>query len=253
MWVGIGRRGVLRNLSSRVRHRAHRITDSRAGFCYTAFVIDAFSRAIVGWRVSSSLRAELALDALEMAIWNRRSADLAGLVHHSDSGVQYLAIRHTERLAEEGAVTSVGSRGDSFDNALAESVNGLYKTELIRGPRDLGGRSIRSNSPPPPGSRGGMSNGSTRPAATCHRPSSRPPTISVYWRPSRPPETQSAESPSNPGRFRCMFGTNRPVDSLFASYFERVDSYRILLAAAGFSREDQKKLLLSNAERFYNI
>ncbi len=103
-----------------------------AGFCYTAFVIDVYSRAIVGWRVSSSLRAELALDALEMAIWSRRAADLAGLVHHSDRGVQYLAIRYTERLADEGAVTSVGSKGDSYDNALAESVNGLYKTELIR-------------------------------------------------------------------------------------------------------------------------
>jgi putative transposase len=86
----------------------------------------------VGWRVSSSLRAELALDALEMAIWSRRSDDLAGLVHHSDRGVQYLSIRYTERLADEGAVTSVGSRGDSYDNALAETVNGLYKTELIR-------------------------------------------------------------------------------------------------------------------------
>jgi putative transposase len=103
-----------------------------AGFCYTAFVIDAFSRRIVGWRVANSLRAELALDALEMAIWSRRSSDLAGLVHHSDRGVQYLAIRYTERLADAGAVTSVGSRGDSYDNALAETVNGLYKTELIR-------------------------------------------------------------------------------------------------------------------------
>ena len=103
-----------------------------SGFCYTAFVIDAFSRRIVGWRVSSSLRAELALDALEMAIWSRRSDDLAGLVHHSDRGVQYLAIRYTDRLADEGAVTSVGSRGDSYDNALAETVNGLYKTELVR-------------------------------------------------------------------------------------------------------------------------
>jgi putative transposase len=103
-----------------------------SGFCYAAFVIDAFSRRIVGWRVSSSLRAELALDALEMAIWSRRAADLSGLVHHSDRGVQYLAIRYTERLADAGAVTSVGSKGDSFDNALAETVNGLYKTELIR-------------------------------------------------------------------------------------------------------------------------
>jgi len=106
-----------------------------SGFVYTAFVIDAFSRAIVGWRVSRSLHAELALDALEMAIWSR-AGDLDGLVHHSDRGVQYLAIRYSERLAEEGAVASVGSKGDSFDNALAETVNGLYKTELIhrRGP-----------------------------------------------------------------------------------------------------------------------
>jgi putative transposase len=104
---------------------------TRTGFVYTAFVIDAFSRAIVGWRVLASLRAELALDALEMAIWNRREAALAGLVHHSDRGVQYLAIRYTERLAEAEAVSSVGSRGDSYDNALAETVNGLYKAELI--------------------------------------------------------------------------------------------------------------------------
>ncbi len=102
-----------------------------SGFCYTSFITDAFSRMIVGWRVSSSLRADLALDALEMAIWSRKSA-LEGLVHHSDRGVQYLSIRYTERLAECGAVASVGSKGDSFDNALAETVNGLYKAELIR-------------------------------------------------------------------------------------------------------------------------
>lgn len=103
-----------------------------SGFAYVAFVVDVFSRYIVGWRVSNHLRADLALDALEMAIWTRQSADLAGLVHHSDRGVQYLSIRYTERLAEEGAVTSVGSKGDSYDNALAETINGLYKTELIR-------------------------------------------------------------------------------------------------------------------------
>jgi putative transposase len=102
-----------------------------SGFCYVAFVIDAFSRRIVGWRVSTSLRAELALDALEMAIWARQG-QTEGLVHHSDRGVQYLAIRYTERLEEAGAVASVGSRGDSYDNALAETVNGLYKAELIR-------------------------------------------------------------------------------------------------------------------------
>ncbi len=100
------------------------------GFVYTAFVIDAFSRAIVGWRVMASLRAELALDALEMAIF-ARGPDLAGLVHHSDRGVQYLSIRYTERLAEAEAVSSVGTKGDSYDNALAETVNGLYKAELI--------------------------------------------------------------------------------------------------------------------------
>jgi putative transposase len=103
-----------------------------AGFCYVAFVIDAFSRMIVGWRVSTSLRTDLALDALEMAIWTRQGAMLDGLVHHSDRGVQYLAIRYTDRLDEAGAVASVGSRGDSYDNALAETVNGLFKAELIR-------------------------------------------------------------------------------------------------------------------------
>lgn len=109
---------------------------TRMGFCYTAFIIDAFSRLITGWRVTSSLRTDLALDALEMAIWSRGDADLSGLIHHSDRGVQYLAIRYTERLADAGAVNSVGSRGDSYDNALAETVNGLYKAELInrRGP-----------------------------------------------------------------------------------------------------------------------
>jgi len=101
-----------------------------SGFAYAAFVIDVFSRKIVGWRASNTLRADLALDALEMAIWSRAES-LEGLVHHSDRGVQYLCIRYTERLAEEGAVTSVGSRGDSYDNALAESVIGLYKSELI--------------------------------------------------------------------------------------------------------------------------
>ena len=102
-----------------------------SGFVYVALVIDAFSRFIVGWQASRSLRTDLALDALEMAIWTRRG-ELEGLVHHSDRGSQYLAIRYTQRLAEAGAVTSVGSRGDSYDNALAETIIGLYKTELIR-------------------------------------------------------------------------------------------------------------------------
>ena len=102
-----------------------------AGFVYVSFVFDVFSRFIVGWQAASHLRTDLALDALEMALWRRRG-DVAGLVHHSDRGVQYLSIRYTERLAEAGIETSVGSRGDSYDNALAESVIGLYKAEVIR-------------------------------------------------------------------------------------------------------------------------
>lgn len=107
-----------------------------SGLAYAAFVTDVFSRRILGWRVSNTLRADLALDALEMAIWARQEEDLDGLVHHSDRGVQYLSIRYTERLAEAGAVASVGSRGDSYDNAMAESIIGLDKSELIsmRGP-----------------------------------------------------------------------------------------------------------------------
>jgi putative transposase len=102
-----------------------------SGFVYVAFVIDAFSRFLVGWQAARSLRTDLALDALEMAIWRRRGG-LDGLVHHCDRGSQYLSIRYTERRAEAGAVTLVGSRGDSYDNALAETIIGLYKTELIR-------------------------------------------------------------------------------------------------------------------------
>jgi putative transposase len=102
-----------------------------SGFAYAAFVTDVFSRRILGWRVSKSLRADLALDALEMAIWTRQGEDLAGLVHHSDRGVQYLSIVYTERLAAEHAVTSVGTRGDSYDHAMAESIIGLYKSECI--------------------------------------------------------------------------------------------------------------------------
>jgi len=99
------------------------------GFVYVAFVIDAFSRRIVGWRATSALRSDLALDALEQALYDRDTD--AGLVHHSDRGTQYLSIRYTERLAEAGIESSVGSRGDSYDNALAESVIGLFKTVTL--------------------------------------------------------------------------------------------------------------------------
>lgn len=104
-----------------------------AGWVYAAFVIDVFSRMVLGWQVSTSLRTDLALDALEMAIWRRRRAaeGLTGLVHHSDRGVQYRSIRYTDRLEQAEAVASVGSRGDSYDNALAEAFNSLFKAELI--------------------------------------------------------------------------------------------------------------------------
>ena len=105
-----------------------------AGFVYVAFVIDVFARRIIGWRVARSMRAELVLDALEQALWSR--SGVQGVVHHSDRGSQYLSIRYSERLVEAGAQPSVGSVGDSYDNALAETIIGLYKTEVIhrRGP-----------------------------------------------------------------------------------------------------------------------
>ena len=102
------------------------------GFVYVAFVIDVFARRLVGWRVSSSLATDFVLDALEQAIYDRCGAVANGLVHHSDRGTQYLSMRYTDRLAEADIAPSVGSRGDSYDNALAESVIGLFKTEVIR-------------------------------------------------------------------------------------------------------------------------
>ena len=107
-----------------------------SGFVYVAFVIDAYARRIVGWRVSRTAHANFVLDALEQALYERRPAHRGGLVHHSDRGSQYVGIRYTERLAEAGIEPSVGSVGDSYDNALAETINGLYKTEVIhrRGP-----------------------------------------------------------------------------------------------------------------------
>ena len=104
------------------------------GWVYCAFILDVFSRRVVGWQVSTSLRTDLALDALQMGLWTRQrdGHDTSALVHHSDRGVQYLAVRYTERLAEAGAVASVGSKGDSYDNAMAEAFNSLFKAELVR-------------------------------------------------------------------------------------------------------------------------
>ena len=111
---------------------------THSGWVYVAFIIDVYSRMVVGWQASRSLRSDLAIDALEMAIFNRQrvGADLSHLIHHSDRGVQYLSVRYSQRLADNAIVASVGSVGDSYDNALAESFNGLYKWELIhrRGP-----------------------------------------------------------------------------------------------------------------------
>ena len=106
------------------------------GWVYVAFVVDVFSRRIVGWRQSSSMHTEFVLDALEQALYDRKPTEGDGLVHHSDRGSQYLSIRYSERLAEAGIEPSVGSKGDSYDNALAETINGLYKAEVIhrRGP-----------------------------------------------------------------------------------------------------------------------
>jgi putative transposase len=102
------------------------------GFVYVAFVIDVFARRIVGWRVSASLATDFVLDALEQAIYDRRGTGVDDLVHHSDRGTQYLSMRYTDRLTEAGIDPSVGSRGDSYDNALAESIIGLFKTEVIQ-------------------------------------------------------------------------------------------------------------------------
>ena len=101
------------------------------GWLYVAFVIDVYARRIVGWRVSHSMQTDFVLDALEQALYERQPERAESLVHHSDRGSQYVSIRYTERLAEAGIEPSVGSRGDSYDNALAETINGLYKTELI--------------------------------------------------------------------------------------------------------------------------
>ena len=107
---------------------------THSGWVYASFVLDVFSRRIVGWQLSTNLYTDLALDALNMGIWTRQhaGADLSQLIHHSDRGVQYLAVRYTERLAEVDAVASVGSVGDSYDNAMAEAFHSLFKAELVR-------------------------------------------------------------------------------------------------------------------------
>ncbi|MEF9412469.1 IS3 family transposase, partial [Rhodococcus sp. IITD102] len=106
---------------------------TQSGWVYVAFVLDVFSRMIVGWQTSTRMYTDLALDALKMGLWARRRAgqDVTGLVHHSDRGVQYRALRYAQTLDQAAAVASVGSKGDSYDNAMAETLNSLYKAELI--------------------------------------------------------------------------------------------------------------------------
>jgi len=146
-----------------------------SGVAYVCLIVDAFSRRIVGWRVAGHMRTAMVLDALEMARWSRGTR-LEGLVAHSDAGSQFTSIRYGERLAELGAVPSIGSVGDSYDNALAETVIGLYKTELI-GARDRGRgrRSKMSSWPPSTRSTGTTTPGSTATSATSRPPSSKQP------------------------------------------------------------------------------
>ena len=118
------------------------------GWLFVAFVIDVYAQRIVGWRVSSSMRTDLVLDALEQALFDRQPERDESLVHHPDRGSQYVSIRDTERLAEAGIEPSVGSRRDSYDNALAETINGLYKAELIHRQTSLEGQGIRRTGHP---------------------------------------------------------------------------------------------------------
>ena len=170
------------------------------GWVYAAFIIDVFSRMVVGWQISESLRSDLAIDALEMAVWNRtrNGQVLDGLVHHSDRGVQYLSIRYSERLDENDIVASVGSRGDSYDNAMAEAFNSLYKWELIY-PQGPGGASTTSSSPPWATSTGSTTAGSTArsPTTTPTSPqqSSKPPTTVKH----NPPPRRLPNNPSSHG------------------------------------------------------
>lgn len=120
------RRGVIAT-----QHRPDTYVRTQQGFTYVAFVIDVFARRIVGWKASTVASAQFVLDALERALWERRPGGKAGLIHHSDRGSQYLSMRYTERLEEADIVPSVGSVGDSYDNAMAESINGLFKAEVI--------------------------------------------------------------------------------------------------------------------------
>ncbi len=180
-----------------------------SGGAYVAFIVDVYSRMIVGWRVAAHMRTDMVLDALNMAAWNRR-VDLACLVTHSDAGSQFTSIRWTERLAEIGARPSIGSVADSYDNALAETVNGYYKAELIYGPsKDHGRPSTTSNSPPWHGCTGTTPSAFTATAATFHPSSSRPPTLPTTptnnWLETNNQSLQATQGDSHPVGFELAF------------------------------------------------
>jgi putative transposase len=175
---------------------------THTGWVYAAFIIDVFSRMIVGWQASRSLRTDLAIDALEMAVHNRgRTDDLSGLIHHSDRGVQYLAVRYSERLADNDIVASVGSKGESYDDALVESFNGLYKWELIY-PADPGGDCPTSSSPPSSTSTGSTTAGSTAKSPTAPATPPQPPSKPTTTVPSRSQPTRSRPKPPSVYRTR---------------------------------------------------
>ena len=183
------------------------------GFVYVAFIIDALARRIIGWRVSSSPRTDFVLDALEQALYDRHPVRQGGLVHHSDRGVQYVSIRYTERLAEAGIEPSVGSVGDSYDNALAETINGLFKAEVIhrRGPwRNADAVEFAT-------SNGwiGSTTGACSSRSETSRPSRRKPPTMPSLSPSQwPHRTQTNLPPANPARCSRPCGRARkPANS----------------------------------------
>jgi putative transposase len=161
-----------------------------SGWCYTAFVIDAYARRILGWSVATTMTSQFVVDAVEQAIWTRgrEGRDLAGLIAHHDHGVQYLSVAYSEHLATAGIKPSTGTVGSSYDNALAESVIGLYKTELIK-PRGRGRASTTSRSPPRNGSTGSTTAARSSTATTSHR-SKRSRLTTLTTRPQQPLESQ---------------------------------------------------------------
>lgn len=176
-----------------------------------AFVIDAYARRIVGWRTATTMTTQLVLDAIEHAIWTRQREgvdDLSGLIHHNDRGSQCTSLTFTDRLLEAGIDASIGATRNSYDNALAETINGLYKTELIK-PFCRGAPLTRSKRRPWNGWTGSTTAVSTNTAGTCHQPNARRCTT-VTSELSTPRSSQPRKSPDTPGRFNRARWCHRP-------------------------------------------